>query len=215
MQARFTTDRDPVLWCAAIALAFLALVWWRLGIPHEIYFDEIHYVGAARKQLEHIRVNPEHPMFAKSVLALAIEWLGDRSLVWRLPSAIGGVLGLFAFTRLVWFASGSARAAMLAGLLLASDFFWFIHSRIAMLDMTMAALAMLALWQLAAAVRLPHQGRWRLALGGVLMGLALGAKWSVAPALLLPGLVFAAMKLKANGKHFLLARAGGPVDMPA
>ena len=211
MQRRFTTDRDPAEWCAVIAVFFLALCWWRLGVPSEIYFDETHYVAAARKQLEGVRFNPEHPFFAKTLLAFAIEWLGDKPLVWRLPSALLGAFGLFAFSRMVWFASGNARAAVLAIVLLATDFFWFVHSRIAMLDMTMAALAMLAAWQIAAAVRLPQQGRWRLALAGVLMGLSLGAKWSVAPALVLPGLAFLALKLKHTGRGFLLARRGGPV----
>ena len=211
MQARFSRDQDPATWCGAITIFFLALVWWRLAIPHEIYFDEVHYVNAARKQLDHIRVNPEHPMLAKTVLAFMIDWLGDRSLVWRIPSAIGGALGLFAFSRIVWFASGSARAAIIATVLLATDFFWFIHSRIAMLDMTMASLAMLAGWQLAAALRLPKQGRWRLALGGVLMGLSLGAKWSVAPLLALPGMAFLILKVRDNGWRFLWARGGGPV----
>lgn len=211
MQARFSRDQDPATWCGAITIFFLALVWWRLAIPHEIYFDEVHYVNAARKQLDHIRVNPEHPMLAKTILALMIDWLGDRSLVWRIPSAIGGALGLFAFSRIVWFASGSARAAIIATVLLATDFFWFIHSRIAMLDMTMASLAMLAGWQLAAALRLPKQGRWRLALGGVLMGLSLGAKWSVAPLLALPGMAFLILKVRDNGWRFLWARGGGPV----
>ncbi len=211
MQRRFSRDNDPASLCAAIAIFFLALVWWRLAIPHQIYFDEVHYVNAARKQLDHIRVNPEHPRFAKTVLAFMIEWLGDRSLVWRIPSAIGGALGLFAFSRIIWFASGSARAAMIGSVLLATNFFWFIHSRIAMLDMTMASLAMLAGWQIAAAIRLPNQGRWRLALAGVLMGLALGSKWSVAPLLALPGLAFTVLKVRDNGWRFLWARDGGLV----
>ena len=211
MERRFTTDRDPIAWCAALALGYLALVWWRLGIPHEIYFDEVHYVPAARKLLDGVRVNAEHPMFGKTVLAAALRWLGDEPLYWRVPSAIGGGIGLFAFARMVWFASGNARATLIAVWLLATNFFWFIHSRIAMLDMTMAMLAMLAFWQLAAAVRLPHQGRWRLALGGVLMGLALGTKWSIAPALILPGLVFLAMKLWTHRANLLFAPSGGPV----
>ncbi len=211
MQGRFTTDRDPAEWCGVIAVFFLALCWWRLGVPSEIYFDETHYVAAARKQLEGVRFNPEHPFLAKSLLTVAIRWFGDEPLVWRLPSALLGAFGLFAFARMVWFASGNARAAVLAALLLATNFFWFIHSRIAMLDMTMAALAMAAGWQIAAALRMPGQGRWRLALAGVLMGLALGAKWSIAPALVMPGLVFLALKLKHTGRWFLLARHGGPV----
>ena len=211
MSPRFTTQQDPAEWCAAIALFFLALVWWRLGIPSEIYFDEIHYVKAARKLNEGLRANPEHPLLGKTILAAALRWLGDKPLYWRVPSALLGGFGLFAFTRLVWFASGRRLAAILAGLLLATDFYWFIHSRIAMLDMTMASLGIAALWQFAAACRLPGQARWRLALCGVLLGLALGAKWSFAPAAVLPGLAFLALKARANGARLLLARGGPPV----
>ncbi len=209
---RFTTEQDPADWCAVMAVLFLTLVWWRLGVPGEIYFDEVHYVNAARKFNEGLRINAEHPLVGKALIATVIRWLGDAPLYWRVPSALLGGFGLFAFTRLVWFASGRRLAAILAGLLLATDFFWFIQSRIAMLDMTMAALAMTALWQLAAAHRMPQQGRWRLALGGVLLGLALGTKWSVAPLLLLPGLWFLVSKLRAHGWRFLLAKSGGPVD---
>ena len=106
MRAAFTTEQDPGDWCAVIAVFFLALVWWRLGIPSRIYFDEVHYVPAARKLIEGVRANPEHPLLAKQVLAWSIQWLGDKPLYWRLPSAFAGALGLFAFSRLVWFASG-------------------------------------------------------------------------------------------------------------
>ncbi len=211
MAPRFTSERDPADWCAVLAVLFLTLCWWRLGIPHEIYFDEVHYVNAARKLIEGLRANAEHPMFGKAVLAAAIRWLGDQPLYWRLPSALLGAFGLFAFTRLVWFASGRRLAAILAGLLLATDFFWFIQSRIAMLDMTMAALAVTGLWQFAAACRLPQQARWRLALCGVLLGLALGTKWSVAPLLVLPGLLFLVLKARAHGRRLLFARSGGPI----
>ena len=211
MAPRFTLEQDPADWCGVLAVLFLTLCWWRLGIPSEIYFDEVHYVNAARKFNEGLRYNAEHPMVGKTVLAAAIRWLGDTPLVWRLPSALAGAFGLFAFTRLVWFASGRRLAAIFAGVLLAADFFWFIQSRIAMLDMTMACLAVTALWQFAAACRLPHQGRWRLMLCGVLLGLALGTKWSVAPLLLLPGLVFLVLKARAHGRRLLLVRGGGPV----
>ena len=60
-------------------------------------------------------------------------------------------------------------------------------------------------------MRLPGQARWRLALAGISLGLALGAKWSIAPAAALPGLVFAGWKLRDNGARFLIARNGGPV----
>ena len=62
----------------------------------------------------------------------------------------------------------------------------------------------------AAAVRLPRQGRWRLALAGLCAGLALGAKWSIAVAIALPGLAFLLMRLWQHRARFLWARQGAP-----
>lgn len=204
--------RDPLGWCALIALGFLALVWHRLGTPSQIYFDEVHYVPAARKLLHLIPANLEHPMLGKEIIAAAIALLGDRPLSWRIPSALFGAFGLFAFGRMMWWASLRRHATVFAMLLLATGFAWFIQSRIAMLDMFMAGLGMVALWQLAAALRLPaKRARWRLALAGVCFGLALGAKWSIAPAAVLPGLVFLGMRLRDQGRHFLIRSDSGPI----
>jgi dolichyl-phosphate-mannose-protein mannosyltransferase len=211
MRAPFTQDKDPYDWCAIIAVFFLALLWQRLAIPSQLYFDEIHYVPAARMLLEWARHNPEHPFFAKQVIAASIRLLGDNPLGWRLPSALLGAFGLYAFGRLVWFVTGRRAATIAATFLLATNFTWFVQSRIAMLDMVMAALGLAALWLVAAAIRLPSQARWRLALAGVLFGLSLGAKWSIAPLLVLPGLLFLGWKIKDTGWRFPLARAGGAV----
>lgn len=212
MQTSPTQDRDPLFWTAGLALAFLALVWHRLGIPTKIYFDEVHYVPAARKLLAMQSANPEHPMLGKEAIAAAIALFGDTPLVWRLPSALFGTLGLFAFGRLMWWASLRSFASLSAMFLLATGFAWYIQSRIAMLDMVMAGLGMVALWQFAAALRLPaRQARWRLAATGVCFGLALGAKWSIAPAAMLPGLLFLIQRLRDHGRHFLTCSDGGPI----
>lgn len=211
MRAALPREKDPVFWTAIIAALFLALVWHRLGIPSQIYFDEIHYVPAARQLLELHSANPEHPLLGKGIIAAAIALLGDEPLYWRIPSALFGAFGLFAFGRLMWFAS-QRRFATLSGMfLLATGFAWFIQSRIAMLDMFMAALGVAGLWMFASAARLPQQGRWRLALAGIAFGLALGAKWSIAPVIMLPGLAFLALKIRDNGWRFLTARSGGAV----
>jgi dolichyl-phosphate-mannose-protein mannosyltransferase len=212
MQGVPTKQRDPIVWCVLIALGFLALAWHRLGIPSKIYFDEVHYVAAARKLLAMEAVNSEHPMLAKEIIAGAIWLLGDKPLVWRIPSALFGAFGLFAFGRMLWWASGR-RFAALAGMgLLATSFAWFIQSRIAMLDMIMAALAMAALWQLAIAVHLPAaRARRRLAAAGVLLGLALGAKWSVLPIAMLPGLAFLAYRIRDHGRRFLVENGTRPI----
>ncbi len=211
MEPRHHAEPDPIAWCAAIAVLFLALIWHRLGIPTKIYFDEVHYVAAARKLIELKSANPEHPLVGKELIAGAIMLLGDKPLAWRLPAALLGAFGLFAYGRALWWASRRTAATLVGMILLATGFAWYVQSRIAMLDMAMAALFMTGLWMFLAAIAVPHQGRWRLALAGLCFGLALGAKWSVAPLLLLPGLLFLVLKLKDNGRRFLTARAGGPV----
>lgn len=212
MTPALAPQRDPLGWSVALALAFLVLCWHRLGIPSKIYFDEIHYVSAARQLLELTRANPEHPLLGKEAIAAAIALFGDHPLVWRVPSALFGALGLFAFGRALWWASGR-RFAVLAGMfLVATGFLWFIQSRIAMLDMVMASFGMVALWQFAAATRLPTgQARWRLAGTGVCMGLALGAKWSIAPVVVVPGLIFLVLRLTAHGLRFFQHNDSGPV----
>ena len=214
MDAAPSREKDPLVWCALLAMLFLALCWHRLGIPSKIYFDEIHYVLSARKLLELKTNNPEHPLLGKEIIAAAIALLGDRPLSWRIPSALFGAFGLFAFGRLIWLTAQSRFAALSGMFLLATGFAWFVQSRIAMLDMFMAALGMAALWMFAGAMRHPAHGRWRLALTGILLGLAIGAKWSVAPLAVLPGMLFFVLKLKDHGfrgLRFLTERDGGPV----
>lgn len=197
-----TAARDPLWWNVGITAVFAALVFAHLGVPSKIYFDEVHYVAAARAMLNDVQANPEHPLFAKSLIAWSIAMLGDTPFAWRVPGAICGVIGLFSFGRMVWWASGRRFASIAAMVLLAGDFAWFVQSRIAMLDMVMAGFIMLALWMLSAAIALPRAvppiaRRWRLGVAGVAMGLSLGAKWSVLPVIALVLAVVLATRLLA------------------
>lgn len=207
-------DSDPLGWCLLIAAGFLALALWRIGQPHRYYFDEIHYVPAALKLLGLIPANREHPMFAKEVIAAAIHFLGDNPVVWRLPSALFGALGLFGFGRLMWHLSQSRRATLAAMLLLATNFMWFTQSRIAMLDMVEAGLCMVGLWQFAAALRANSRGagRLHLFLSGIALGLSIGAKWTSAPAVVLPGLCFLVLWIRAYSTGGAGSRNSRPVQ---
>ena len=205
-------ETDPILWCASICVIFLTLLWLRLAIPSKIYFDEVHYVGAARTLLTLAKPqNAEHPLVGKEILAAGLRLFGDNAQGWRIFPALFGTAGLFAFSRAVWLASGRTFATIAATILLATNFMWFVMSRIAMLDIFMATFCLFALWLLAGAVRFPAAARWRLALAGVCLGLALGSKWNVASAAALPGLAFLAMRLKQHGRRFMLAKNGAPV----
>ena len=205
--------RDPQVWVIAITLGFLALVLHRLAIPSKMMFDEIHYLPAARRLIDLTRrLNPEHPLLAKEFLALSIRYVGDTPFGWRLPSALLGTVGLYAAMRALWWASLSRSATLLFGLLLATNFIWFVLSRIAMLDMAMASMMALGFWQGTLAWR--RGSRLHLVLCGVFLGLSLGAKWNGAPLLALPGLLFAWDRWRAlAGRHkaYLTARDIGPI----
>ena len=208
-------SRDPLAWCWLLTAAFLALALHRLAIPSTPYFDEIHYLPAARNLLALSEVkNPEHPLLGKELIAASMWLLGDNSFGWRLPSALAGALALFAALRATWWASLSRPATLIAGLLLASNFLLFVIARIAMLDPAMLAFAMVSLWLCARAVRRPRHGHLTLGLAGVALGLSLAAKWSVAPLAVLPGLAFAIARfvdLKHRRAQVLTARDAGPV----
>lgn len=208
---------DPRAWCLALPLLFGALVSIRLGVPSAPYFDEVHYLPAARDILavlsggEAPYVNKEHPLLGKSLIAGGIALLGDNPLGWRIMSLLGGMAALFAAMRAIWHASHDRHAVMAYGVLLATGFPLFVQSRIAMLDIFMAAFLALAAWQFAAAIREPERGRWRLALTGIAIGCALGAKWNAVPLAVVPGIVFFAARIGAGRRRLFTSRRGIPV----
>lgn len=204
--------RDPLGWCAIIAIGFwlICLPWLTsVGKP---YFDEVHYLPAARELLALGEfTNREHPLVGKELIALGIAMFGDNPWGWRLLPTLFGTLALFASMRALWFATLSRFATITYGVLLATGFHLFIQSRIAMLDIFYLSFLCLAAWQFAAAVRQPEQGRWRLALVGIALGLAMGAKWNAVLVAMLPGLTFLVARFMAGRRRLLLSRRGAPV----
>jgi dolichyl-phosphate-mannose-protein mannosyltransferase len=209
--------RDPLAWIAALTGLFALLTGWRLGIPSIEYFDEVHYVPAAREILALIEGghgayrNREHPLLAKELIALGMAVFGDNPLGWRVVPWLAGVLAYFAALRALWHASRDRFATLAFAVLLATGFHLFIHARIAMLDMVMIAALASAAWNFAAACAQPEQGRWRLALTGIALGCALGAKWNAIPLAMMPGITFFLARLAAGRRRLFLSRRGAPV----
>lgn len=204
--------RDPIGWCGVMAAGFWLLCLYNLGIPTSPYFDEVHYLPAAREMLAlGDFTNREHPLLGKELIALGLALLGDNPWGWRIMPALAGALALFASMRTLWFASMSRFATLSYGVLLASGFHLFVHARIAMLDVFMIAFLAVAYWQLAAAVREPETGRRRLAFAGAALGLAMAAKWNAVPLAVLPGLGFLALRFLAGRRRLFLSRRGAPV----
>jgi dolichyl-phosphate-mannose--protein O-mannosyl transferase len=172
-------------WLAAIALGLASLVLFciNIGQPTGLYFDEVHYVPAARALIEQSGpVNIEHPLLSKTLIAAGILLFGDNALGWRLPSAICGAIAVMA---LFWIALRLFRDIRIAGmtaLLLVFNQTHFIQSRIAMLEMPMTALLLLALgcFLQSRDVSASKSRQWEMT-GAVALGLAIGAKWLAIP----------------------------------
>lgn len=210
-------QRDPLAWALVLTGLFALLAGWRLATPSILYFDEVHYVPAARQWLRLIETgagwfrNREHPPLAKELIAAGMLILGDNPLGWRIVLWLSGVLAFFASIRAMWHASHERFATHAFAVLLATGFALFIHARIAMLDMVMVAALALAAWQFAAAIAQPEQGRWRLALTGIALGAAMAAKWNAVPLAVVPGIAFLIARARAGRRRLFLSRRGAPV----
>jgi 4-amino-4-deoxy-L-arabinose transferase-like glycosyltransferase len=109
-----------------------------IDTPDHPYFDETHYVPAARQLLQtHFAVptlNLEHPPLAKELMALSIWLFGDNPFGWRTMSALFGALaltGVYLCGRALF---DDRRAALWATALAALNQMLFVQARIAMLD---------------------------------------------------------------------------------
>lgn len=205
-------DQDPVFANILITLGFFVLAAIRLTIPSTPYFDEVHYLPAAKELLAGgTYLNQEHPLFGKQLIALGIAIFGDNALGWRIMSVAAGALALFANMRAMWFASASRFASITFGILLASGFALFVQSRIAMLDIFMFSALAVAAWHFAAAIREPETGRWRLAVTGIALGLAMASKWNAIPLAVLPGLAFLVARIAAHRRRLITSARGIPI----
>ena len=161
-------------------IAHLALL---VGVtaPEKFYFDEVHYVPAARQMLEPVMpspmLNPMHPPLAKQMIALSIQTFGDGPLGWRYPGVLFGSLAIVAmyFCGLALFAAQGP--AIATALLAFVNQMVFVQSRIAMLDIFSLALGLLAIAAFMHGFRKARPHPW-FALAGLAFGLSIACKWS-------------------------------------
>lgn len=177
---------------------------WRLGSPDDYMFDEVYYAKDAKAILDG-RMDPKrdypwepgdvvswaHPDAGKFAMAAGIALFGDRPLGWRLPSVVAGLVLLacvYPIARRLGLSPGWALTALV---LAASDLLGIAQSRIATLDVFVAAWTAVCVL---CALRYVQDGRraWWLLLCGLAGGLAVATKWSgllaLAAALLLVAL---------------------------
>ena len=149
--------------------------------PDKFYFDEVHYVPAARQMLEPVMpspmLNPMHPPLAKQIIALSIRSFGDNPLGWRYPATLFGALAIVAvyFCGLALFAAqGPAIATALISFF---NQMLFVQSRIAMLDIFSLAFGLFGIAAFIQGYKQSRPQRW-FALSGVFFGLSAACKWS-------------------------------------
>src|SRR5262245_28407484 len=176
--------RLPVDWLIGLLLALgsFALFARNISSAAKPYFDETHYVPAARALIEGSGpVNIEHPLFAKTMIAAGMLLFGDNSLGWRLPSAFFAAIAVAVFFWIALLLLRDRLLASLAALLLVFNQTHFVQARIATIDMPMTALILLgAACLLQARESANGAWRWKYA-GAVALGLAIGAKWLAIP----------------------------------
>lgn len=167
----------------AVIIFFVAHFALLVGVttPEKFYFDEVHYVPAARQMLEPIMpnpmLNPMHPPLAKQLIALSIRTFGDVPLGWRYPGVLFGALSIVAvyLCGLVLFAAQGPAVA--ASLLAFFNQMVFVQSRIAMLDIFALAFGLFAIAAFMHGFRKARPHLW-FSLAGLGFGLSAACKWS-------------------------------------
>lgn len=153
-----------------------------IDIPDHPYFDETHYVPAARQLLQtHFAVptlNLEHPPLAKELIAVSIWLFGDNPIGWRTMSALFGALALTGVYLCGLALFGDRRPALWATAIAALNQMLFVQARIAMLDIYALALLLWGLAAFMASFRSDAATRGLLVAAGLCLGLATACKWS-------------------------------------
>lgn len=176
---RTTGSRLPLAALALISVASLGLRLLRLGEPNSPVFDETYYLNAARDMVglhdpaapyayhAGLDTNPEHPGLAKLLIGGSIRLLGDHPGAWRLPSVVFGTVAIVLMYWLVRSALGGPWLAVTASGLMAVDNLFFVHARIATLDIFVLVFML-------AAAALYLRGSWAWA--GVAIGVGMCTK---------------------------------------
>ena len=167
---------SPRLILGLVLLVAALFRFWNIGIPEKLVFDEVYYVDGAE---DYLRDGVEttdgaaefvvHPPVGKWLIALGIQIIGDTPAGWRFSAALFGTLSIL----LIYFVAlrlfNSQFLALISAGLMSIDGLHLVMSRTALLDI------FLMFFLLAAFLALLYERHIAAAL---LLGLALGTKWS-------------------------------------
>lgn len=195
-------------WVLPLLVTFAAGVmrFHRLGTPGGYVFDEVYYADEAHDLLRYgVEFTPKagspefvvHPPVGKWVIAAGQALFGNDAFGWRFFVALFGTLSVLVLARVGRRLFRSTLLGCVAATLMALDGEHFVHSRAALLDLILMVFVLGAFGallvdrdhareRLASAVERDDDRRWGPSLGprpwrvlaGLLLGLAVGTKWS-------------------------------------
>ncbi|MEO6797285.1 MAG: phospholipid carrier-dependent glycosyltransferase [Candidatus Dormibacter sp.] len=157
-----------------------------LGKPNDIapnspfIFDELYFANDAHDDLLGKDYFDPEPPLAKLIIALGIKVFGFNSFGWRLMPALFGT----ALVPLMYLLARQLLAvrffAIAAGVLTAFDGLTFVESRTAVIDIIPITFAVAAYLLFSAHLRADsaRRQRWTIVLTAIVLGLALGSKWT-------------------------------------
>jgi len=167
---------SPRLILGLILLVTALIRFWNIGTPDKLVFDEVYYVDGAKDYLnggvETTNGEPEfivHPPVGKWLIALGIQILGDSPAGWRFSAALFGTFSILVIYFVALRLFNSQFLALVSSGLMSIDGLHLVMSRTALLDI------FLMFFLLAAFLALLHD---RHIVAALLLGLALGTKWS-------------------------------------
>jgi 4-amino-4-deoxy-L-arabinose transferase-like glycosyltransferase len=139
--------------------------------------DEVYYVPAAQTLLAGEKCAPyadncnlEHPFLSKAFIAAGITVFGNSAFGWRIFEVLLGTFSVPVLFGICWSVTRNARLSLYASFLLAFETLFFVHSSIAVIDISAIFFGLLGFLFYFAKVR------WwrfdRITLAGVAFGLA-------------------------------------------
>lgn len=149
--------------------------------PAVLVFDETHYVPAASGLLHfNDNRNPEHPLFAKEMIAAGMWLFGETPFGWRALGVLVSACGILACFEIARTVFKSTRYALFTCAMILLNIIFVVQARLAMLDTyTYPLLAISAAFLMFSAgkTRTRPMAISGLILAGIFLGLAAGSKW--------------------------------------
>jgi predicted membrane-bound dolichyl-phosphate-mannose-protein mannosyltransferase len=208
------TDKKATIFMSAILLFSLITHIYSLGIPKEMYFDEIYHSFTAKlvlhndpKAWEWWNPHPEgfayewtHPPLSKLGMVLGMKVFGENSFGWRIPQAILGTLAVLLIYLLAKEMFKDKLVAILSSVIFSLAGLPLVLSRMGMNDSYVLFFSLLSIYLFI---------KDRNLFASIAFGLALASKWSAIyamPILFISHFVFR-KKIKLAYLSFLIVPA--------